>query len=312
MPPRSVTLTILAFWLATLGWFCHHELWPRLRPGQKPPYTIDLAQEVSVADVPRRWDIFYNGISIGHANTWVEHDRTDDTYGLYTKCWFNDFHFNVDVPFLGHLGDLEVLRMESMYRVTRDGDLRAVDADILAAFHALRPRERPGADRRRVAEGLALPPTIKGHVEGVVKDGSFAPLWRVESEDLLGKQELHSDPVEVATGHSVLSPLQPWNRLLDVQEDKRWHIRLFDPLMDSVGTLVPGAAHAVSVRELEAGVMQGTQDLSWHNADVPCLVIEYRGDGITGRTYVRKSDGLVLRQEMTRQDHRLALERVPQ
>jgi hypothetical protein len=309
MPPRSVTLAILAFWLATLGWFCHHELWPRLRPGQKPPYTIDLAQEVSGSGGQRHWEIFYNGITIGTATTWVGHRRDDDTYELNTHCFFHKFGFPVNVPLVGRLGDLDVQTMESMYRVTRDGDLCEVDADVVAAFRALPAREHRGAD----GEPEVRPPdpaaAIKGHVKGAVKDGTFAPLWRVESP-LVGRQELHSDPVEVATGHSMLSPLQPWNRLLDVQEDKRWHIRLFDPLMDSVGTLLPGNARAVRVRELEAGVLQGTQDLTWNNAEVPCLVIEYRGDDITGRTYVRKSDGLVLRQEMTRQDHRLALERM--
>jgi hypothetical protein len=310
MPPRSVTLAILAFWLATLGWFCHHELWPRLRPGQKPPYTIDLAQEVSGSGGPRRWEIFYNGVTIGTANTWVGHRREDDTYELYTKCWFHKFTFPVNVPLVGRLGELDVQTMESMYRVTRDGDLREVDADVVAAFRSPPAREHRGADGEAEARRPDPAAAIKGHVEGVVTDGTFAPLWRVESP-LVGRQELHSDPVEVATGHSMLSPLQPWNRLLNVQEDKRWQIRLFDPLMDSVGTLLPGSARAVSVRELEAGVLQGAQDLTWHGAEVPCLVIEYRGDDITGRTYVRKSDGLVLRQEMTRQDHRLALERVP-
>jgi hypothetical protein len=310
MPPRAVTLAILAFWLATFAWFCHHDLWPRLRPGQRPPYTIDLAQEVSGSS-GRQWEIFYNGQTIGSATTWVGHRRADDTYELGTKCWFtkNKFAFPVNVPFVGHLGDLEIKHMDSTYRVTRDGDLREAEADLVAEFHALPARARHPADG-----GQDEPPdpdsTIRGHVQGVVKDGTFAPLWRVEFPGV-GRQELRSDPVEVATGHSVLSPLQPWNRLLDVQEDKRWQIRLFDPLMDSVGTLVPGAARAATVRELEAGVLQGTQPWTWNNADVPCLVIEYRGDNITGKTYVRASDGLVIRQEMTRQDHTLALQRVP-
>src|SRR5690348_13038339 len=124
MPPRAVTLAILAFWLATLAWFCQHDLWPRLRPGERPPYTIDLAQEVSGPGGPRQWDMYYNGRSIGTANTWVDHRREDDTYELYTKCWFHQFTFPVNVPLLGHLGELEIKHMESMYRVTRDGDLR--------------------------------------------------------------------------------------------------------------------------------------------------------------------------------------------
>jgi hypothetical protein len=314
MPSRSVTLVILAFWLATLGWFFHHDLWPRLRPGEKPPYTIDLAQEAS-GPHGRQWEVFYNGQTVGHATTWVSRRHEDDTYELTTKCWFtkDKFTFPVNVPFVGHLGDLELKSMGSTYRVTQDGDLRAVEADILAAFRPGLVREHPAGDKggeeAHRDQGLDAP--IEGHVRGVVKDGTFAPVWRVDSP-LVGRRELQSDQVEVPTGHSVLSPLQPWNRLLDVQENKVWHIHLFDPLMDSVGNLVPGAGHAITVRELEAGVKQGTEDLTWNNVEVPCLVIEYRGQGgdISGKTYVRKSDGLVLRQEMTRQDHRLTLERV--
>ena len=313
MPSRSVTLVILAFWLATLGWFFHHDLWPRLRPGERPPYTIDLAQEVSGPN-GRQWAIFYNGQTVGRATTWVSYRRKDDTYELTTKCWFNKdkFTFPVNVPILGHFGDLELTSMGSTYGVTRDGDLRAVEADVFAAYRPGLGRGRParGKEGEEAGRGPGLGAPIEGHVEGTVKDGTFAPVWRVEAPGLVGKQELHSDPVEVPTGHSVLSPLQPWNRLENVQENKVWHIRLFDPLMDSVGNLVPGAGHAVTVRELEAGVKQGTEDLTWNNAEVPCLVIEYRGDDITGKTYVRKSDGLVLRQEMTRQEHRLTLERV--
>ena len=45
MPARPLLLAILFFWVATTGWLFYKELWPHLRSGQPPPYTIDLADE---------------------------------------------------------------------------------------------------------------------------------------------------------------------------------------------------------------------------------------------------------------------------
>ena len=50
----------------------------------------------------------------------------------------------------------------------------------------------------------------------------------------------------------------------------------------------------------------------WDNRAVPCLVIEYRkGKEITARTWVRKSDGLVLQQEASNLGFEMILQRKP-
>jgi hypothetical protein len=284
MPPRFVTVAIVVFWLATLGWFFQHDLWPRLRPGERPPYNLDLANEVTGRTMPHHWQVFRNGITIGDARTWVLHNE-DDTYNLVSKFHFHHFTF----------GPVHVLEMDSTYRVTRDGQLRELDAEVDGALAA------PLIDKDAA--------TGKVHVHGIVADGLFTPQWHVKSP--LGEQDLKSQPVAVASNHSVLNPMQPWNRLLDLQENRTWRIELFDPLMGSLSNLLPGVGQDGHDRTLEAGVMQGTQNLGWDNKDVPCLVIEYRGEGITGRTFIRQSDGLVLRQEAVRGEDRLALERIP-
>jgi len=52
--------------------------------------------------------------------------------------------------------------------------------------------------------------------------------------------------------------------------------------------------------------------LFWDGQDVPCLVIKYTGDGdVNARTWVRESDGLVLRQEARQGGDLLSLERDP-
>jgi hypothetical protein len=287
MPSRPVTVTILVFWLAAVAWFCRHDLWPRLRPGDRPPYTLDLAQEVSGPEA-RHWNVFHNGKTIGQARSWVGHNRDDDTYELFTRI--NFFRFE--------LAAVHVQRMKSMYRVTRDGYLRAVDADMAFSL---------GAD-----EG----PQVTASVQGEVRDGVLTPHWKIEAPALRTHKEGDLQAIEVSNNRSVLSPMQPWNRLLNVQENRTWRIELFDPLMAALSGLAPVPGRDLGVRTLEAGVLQGTRDLSWNNQDVPCLVIEYRGEGIVGRTFVRQSDGLVLRQQAVRNEgtpneDSLALERLP-
>jgi hypothetical protein len=284
MPSPRFALAIVAFWLATAAWLAYHDLWPRWRSGDRPPYTIDIAQEAEGRRVPRRWSVFYRGRTVGYALTSVNR-REDDTYELHTEYRFDQFTFT----FLSGLIETDLRRMDSTYRVTPQGSLRELAGELVVDVREVR------SHRVKVA--------VNGRVEG----GVLTPRWRVESP--LGDKELTSDPVEVAAQHSMLNPLQPWNRLLDVQEDRRWTITLFDPLADSLATLVPG--HRPGVRTLEAGVRQGVELFMWDGRDVPCHVIEYHGENLSGKTFVRQGDGLVLRQEVTRQEVVLALERDP-
>jgi hypothetical protein len=296
MPPRAVTVAIVVFWLVTLGWFFQHDVWPRLRPGERPPYTLDLSQEVTGRAGPRFWDVRRNGRTIGKARTWVRHNEDDDTYSLISKFNFHDFQ----------VGVVQIRKMESTYRVTRNGYLRALDVEVEAAF-----------DKNNKPE-----PDFQAVVRGEVRNGVLTPHWTINSPLVflfLGKTEFDSQPVDVADNRSLLNPTQPWNRLLNVQENRTWRIELFDPLMNSVSNLLPGLGPDPGVRALEAGVLQGTQDLTWNNEEVPCLVIEYHDSqhsGVSGRTWVRQEDGLVLRQEATRNDgkldeEKLVLERLP-
>jgi hypothetical protein len=336
MPPRLVTVAIVLFWLATLGWFFQHDLWPRFRPGGRPPYTLDLAQEVGGRD-KRRWIVYHNHFKVGTALSWVWHHNADDTYELHSQFFFEEKGVLPGVragtvvgllsasPGPGPLLAASTLipggpergpgltiktvpitaaikTMDSMSRVTRDGQLREVDAAL------------DGRVEIRLLENG--PMSFHLHVHGRVEDGLFAPQLEVESP-MLGKRTVKSRPVAVAGNHSVFNPMQPWNRLLDLQENQTWQMERYDPLLDaltaSLADWVPNLGQNLGTETLEAGVKQGTEMWSWNNKDVACLVIEYRSkaEGYTGRTYVRQADGLVLRQEATRGEDQLALERDP-
>ena len=60
---------------------------------------------------------------------------------------------------------------------------------------------------------------------------------------------------------------------------------------------------------LHAEVLGGPRQIEYGGAYWGCLVIEYRGDDMIAHTWVRESDGLVLKQDATFWGDHLILER---
>src|SRR5262245_44381988 len=90
MPSRFLTLGIVVFWLGSMAWLFVRDIWPNIRPGKRPPYTIDLASEADNRRVTR-WTVYRNGIRVGHADTSILHRPFNDTYELRTKVRFERF-----------------------------------------------------------------------------------------------------------------------------------------------------------------------------------------------------------------------------
>ena len=284
MPARPLVLAIVFFWVATTGWLFYRELWPHLRSGQPPPYTIDLADEARLSGAPISWSVFRGSKKIGDAQTFIDYRESDDTFELHSKATLN----------WGQIGPLFVKfkNLSSMYRVTRDGRLREIVADVeiqIGGFGLM---------------GL-LQTTTKAHVGGEVKDRRFIPYgWLVWDGNPI---PLPLEPVEVPAQVSVLNPLHPIDRIKGLQKGWQWQMQLLNPLNDSLMALLnkdPGAElflrSRTGVQTLRAEVLPDTQVLHWRNHDVPCLVIEYHSDDLTARTWVwqdNEDNGRVLRQE---------------
>jgi len=45
MPPRSITLVIVVFWLAMTAWLLWRDVWPNMAPGEPPPFVITSKDE---------------------------------------------------------------------------------------------------------------------------------------------------------------------------------------------------------------------------------------------------------------------------
>lgn len=307
MPPRSIIIAIVVFWAAAMSWLFYRDVWPDLRPGDRPPFTVDISNEaVGYRDTdPRantRWTLHHNGQRIGYAHTATTFDRREELYVLSNRIIMEKEKDNERERLRYAVAgvELEIDKMSSFYRVTRSGELRTVDARLTLS----------------VSSKQFATETVEILVQGEVEEGVFTPHWRADSI-LLGRQELKGEPIEVPSHNSMLNPMQPWNRIYNVRKGQQWRMALFDPLSDSMASIVPG--RKPTVRTLDAGVLETTDELNWEQKLVSCLVIEYhdRPNRMTARTWVRESDGLVLKQEAVRDEgtlrpDRLALERMPQ
>jgi hypothetical protein len=276
MPSRYSVFAILLFWAVTTGWFFERDLWPRLRPGEPPPFSINLADEAQRNAPAIYWTVFCGEQEIGKAKTWIKYHEPDDTFELHSQI------------FQLRLGGLITVKsVAGMYRITRDGELRAISADLSLAI--------------RIPNGET---SIRAYVDGPVQEHRFTPRCQIESP--LGNKEVELDSVEICAHGSVLNPLHPVNRVMGLRRGQRWRMPLVDPLTDAASAVLGKSSN---VRILDAEVLRETKWLFWDGEDRPCLVIDYRGDAMSAQTWVRANDGTVLRQVATVQGEQLIMER---
>jgi hypothetical protein len=295
MPSRPLTLAIVVFWLATVGWFFARDVWPHWRPGDPPPYTIELADEALRQMVPVRWTFLRNGTKLGTIRTNLNYNESDDTFELSA--------FSKELKLAG-LGFVEIQAEDynDLIRVTRDGELRAMTTDV-----------------KLVVSGLGPEFVGHAHIEARMRRGRLERQFRLEAP-ILGTFAPELEPAPPIRG-SVLNPTHPINRINGLRPGQHWRQPLNDPRSEiiklALGRLMNGGP-AGSLPEtapvaLAAEVLPQPQDLEWEGVAHPCLVIEYRGDlqgdEITARTWVRQSDGLVLRQEVEAHGEKLVLQR---
>lgn len=296
MPSRLFVIAILVFWGVTTVWFYNRDLRLLVLRGEAPQFTIDLEDEATAQaesdEGGINWKVFQNGQEKGYALTFVRYRDQDDTFevGGQYKFWLQ-----------GRSGGGEPqLVIASSYRVTREGDLRGIEA-----------------------HGTMLVPLgpqfleISGDVRGKVFGGRFTSHAWIRTP--WGKFDQELEPVDITTRGSVLNPMQPLNRLTGLRKKQRWHQPLIDPLADALrGSAarlnLPGSnvVGPTPVRFVEARVLPRTEFLEWGAGpeSIPCLVIEYNGEDIEGQTWVRESDGMVYQQEITQRGEHLKLVRM--
>jgi hypothetical protein len=298
MPSRWLSLTIIAFWLGTSGWFFWHDLWPDWRPGEPPPYKADLVEEAQrphkadrAEEVQRRqgrgrtntWIVYHNNEEAFTAETWVDHQVEDDTFVMESLLSPRPPIKSITPKWLPRV---ELRRASGSYRVDRDGNLVGVRAE----FSLWIP---PKNDL--ILKGLEAAKGFRGNVvlalTGDIRDGRLFPHWHIDNQ--LGREyNLQFPPIAVPSRGAVVMPLQPVNRLRGLRPGATWRVPLLEPLaMVGLGD---------GVKYLSARVRPATEPLDWNGEQFPCLVIEYQGEDVTGRTWVAvgpRGEDRVLRQE---------------
>jgi hypothetical protein len=290
MPSRFFILIIVSFWLATTAWFVTREVAPRWRSGDAPPYVIELADEALKNVTPIRWRLAWNGRDMGQVRTTLRYQEAEGLFELKAESERLD---------LANIGALKISarNLRNSLQVNHDGELRGV--------HTAVEMETPIG-------------VFKVAVTAQVKAGRIERSCDLESP-LLGAISPKLEPVAYRRG-SVLNPLHPVNRVNGLKPGQRWRIPLFDPFGDALkatvaelsGVKLSQQAAEPVAQFLYAEVLAEPQYIEWDGAPQPCFVIDYRaesGDDFTGRTWVRTSDGLVLRQEARSNEETLVLQR---
>jgi hypothetical protein len=265
--------------------------------------VIDLGDEItSQFSGPNRrsdalWEIQRNDEGIGYAESRLRYVKENDSFEMETRIKKLNLKGFVRV---------EITEMISAYQVNRHGELLGLRLSGRMTLHLL---------------GLVLSGSMD--LTGEVKDGK---LYRAGVLDLpgLGKIQPKFDVIEAPRG-SFLNPMHPVPKVR-VRPGHRWRMPILDPLSDALEPILQAIVEQVRPEQpidlkkllparpsfLDAEVLSElvTTDYYKYKEKVTCYVIEFRSEGRIARTYVRETDGAVMRQEVFSQGEKIALVRL--
>jgi hypothetical protein len=317
MPPRWLALGVFVLWIFMTGWLFVRDYWPQLQPGQPPPFRIDLADEAQ-NNIPVRWSIFKDGEGRGYARTWVNfRNRDDDPHQRVFKAGEWEFELGGEFKLWrtsNRYGQPDFL-VKNKYRVTREGALREFQSTVSFNLKTKIPGvigQDPDSPQEESENSQEIELV---EIFGKVQNDVCYPRMIVSPEakkwvslaaffePLVAYLERPMEPIRMPTRAAMLNPLEPVNKLAKVSKGQRWRIPMVDPMS--------AWQKSSGVQYLNAEVLQDTEWIKWggHKEPVPCLVIKYQGDDLTGYTWVQEEDGLVVGQEITQHGDNLRLMR---
>jgi hypothetical protein len=267
MPSRLVVLAIVLFWLVSTTWLVVREIVPLYRAGQPPAFFTDVITEVSGTTI--NWKLLKKGQSIGIATSQIQPVRSDRGYELTSTLQFEDFRL-ATVNIKGVQIKIEIKKIVERFRLSRHGKLKEASVEVR----------------------MLAPAEVRAELKGVVEDGMFHS--KVTGlEKYLGLGPFEPPPVPVASMGDILNTMHPLNRIPALWVGRTWKVAYFNPL----GLVIPGGKLTPStmIAEVEEDVLE------WQHETVPCFRIDYRKTGkkATAHTWVRRSDGLVLCQQVS-------------
>jgi hypothetical protein len=271
MPPRRITVFIVVSWLSMTAWLLWRDIWPSIAPGEPPSLALSRmddsrshklviwkAQHRPPGSSPVEYTI----------TTTVTHEAGTDVFSLHARLR----------PERGGFESSKVLgpvNLTSEYRVERvPGNLleaRLLGLDVEVDFSA---------------GPILLLGDRHGHFTGQVAGGACSLSW--ETKGVVRSREGKTS-LGVSYNGMVLLPLHPLERIRGLRPGHRWGCHLLDPLQSSALS-----SDGPKVVWVNAEVLTQTQ---WEQ-NKECLVIEYQGDDISGKTWVDVKESLVWRMEV--------------
>jgi hypothetical protein len=307
MPPRIFTLVIVAFWLAMAALFSVTEIWPRLSPAEPLMFPVDVVDEAGQSRDLVNYYVSKNGVLNYRADVELSYHHEDDSFE--SECQLEKSFFDVKEakrdqgPAL--LPQVHEVKMTSVYRLTRDAEMRRIDVRTKYVLAV-------GNDDENAYK-------VEAHITGTPQARQFVPHLELTFPELKPDAQIgpftprdfqqDADPVAVLPRGTVLNPLHPPRRFTDLAEGQRWRFTFIDPLallglvapLDAAnGGALRNAGIGTGVSVLDAEVQRGVQTMTWDEGkDVLCRIIECEGDGPVGpmTIWVRERDGVVMRQE---------------
>lgn len=272
MPSRPVQVLIVLFWLSTAGWYVRREVAPYWHVDAAPAFAVDLTDEAVGQSLPVSWTLSRSGQKSCQMQTTIRYHDADDEFSL-----------NSVLRNLPLMTGITVDQFQSSYRLTRHGRLVETNSKIIFREPAAVTMET----NARMVAGSAI---VKFH---------FRSPWG----------NLDPEPKNVPISEAgAINPLHPVHRLRNLRPGQRWVQPLTDPLANAQRVALASLAKQHSGVDLRQFLgdpkskkllaeVTGPQPLEWHGSLHECLVIEYRGDDHSARTWVRVKDGWVLKQE---------------
>ena len=281
MPPRLITGAILAFWLVMTGWLIEREVVPMMLADVSPSFQPDLTDEIGSPVIA--WTVLKDGKRLGSANSRVQ-ANDDRSVEFQSSYQFNQFT----------MGLVEIQQIDQRYKISEEGKLLTLSAKFVG--------KSPAAALLLGKPDFTL--DLKGEV---VKDELLPRLFLNNEEKTpdIGK-------IKFVQKGNFVNPMHLLNRLRGLHEGKTWTIALPDLQSGTnnqfMGDLIKQAGGpSVLIAEVT------TDSLVWDHKEVACYKIEYHEPGkeVTVRTWVRKTDGLVLQQDTSQFGFDLVLQRLP-
>ena len=262
MPSVTMRVLILVGWLATTAWWFVRDVAPWLG-ADKLGYRQLLDKRA--ADESTNWRVLIDGKHVGSILSAVQ-PRTNGGFSVWSQAMLKSSLVS------GAIG------------IAADGDLSvqlSADVSPLGRLSSFEVRISLRSDMGAGTEFGA----IKGTVEG--EELVLQPVFN--SQPMGQPIRIHFDPSTPISGD-----FSPTDKIPGLWVGRRWTTRIVDPqaVLLGGGILRSGPP----TREVVHSVV-GSERIIWNEITWDCFVVEDRHDDKIGKTWVRKTDNVVLRQQ---------------